>query len=40
VPIILNEPAIGAVRRLLEADDSMIVWWAARIRGLAVLRGY
>ena len=37
VPIILDEPATNAVRRLLEADHSMIVWWATPVECLSAI---
>lgn len=37
VPIVLDEPATEAVRRLLEADHSMMVWWATPIECLSAI---
>lgn len=37
VPLILDEPATEAARRLLESDPSMIVWWATPVECLSAI---
>jgi len=37
VPLCVTEPASAKVRRLLDADSSIVVWWATRVECLSAL---
>ena len=37
VPVCVAEPASAKVRRLVEADSSIVVWWATRVECLSAL---
>ena len=37
VPLIVDEPATDAARRLVESDPSMIVWWATSVECLSAI---
>ena len=37
VPVCVAEPASAKVRRLVEEDPSIVVWWATRVECLSAL---
>ena len=37
VPVCVGEPASAKVRRLVEEDPSIVVWWATRVECLSAL---
>ncbi|MEJ7842259.1 MAG: type II toxin-antitoxin system VapC family toxin [Rubrobacter sp.] len=37
MPLISREPLSGAVRRLLEEDTEMVVWWATRVECVSAI---
>ena len=37
IPLCLKEPASEAVRRLVKADEDLVVWWATRVECISAL---
>lgn len=37
IPLILEEPASGLARTLLEEDGDVVVWWATRVEAISAL---